>query len=209
MGQRFDAEDLARFDCAMVLDRFGWARLEARSPCPFCKTSPGSTAFSFKGHLYICYACGKRGNSVGLYADLAGIPYGRAAAEIASHLGLIESSPAEWDAKRRARELAHEAETEAAEIARARWEGRQARLERLRAIARAMRGSDPGPLALDVLGNLYLEIGRLEAWDEQTTPPPIPWTPDERAMLKGFETWLAAATPTADPATPYASRLHD
>ena len=49
-----------------------------------------------------------------MYAALGGIPFARAVAEIAAHLGLIESDPATWDARRAERQQAEAAKRAAA-----------------------------------------------------------------------------------------------
>ena len=96
----------AQFDCAAVLDHFGTKHTRGRCPCPFCGTSEHSQSLSHKGPVWVCHACGEKGNAIALYTRLAGVSKGRAIAEIASHLGLIESTPEEWDRRKRERDAA-------------------------------------------------------------------------------------------------------
>lgn len=110
-GQNFDFADLEAFTVADALDRFGVAHSRSRAACPLCRGG-NSQAFAFGGpnghRLWQCFSCGAKGNVAQLYAALAGVPVGRAVAEIASILGLIPSTPGEWDS-RRAERLAGEA----------------------------------------------------------------------------------------------------
>ena len=109
MAQKFDTEALAAYRVSDVLTHYGLPTAR-RGPCPLCSTGERSTAFSHKGHLWICYACGEKGHASSLYARLGSMPLGRAIAEIACHLGLVESDPAEWDRRKAEREARQEIE---------------------------------------------------------------------------------------------------
>lgn len=127
MTKRYERAAFDAFTCADVLRNFGLDPARRR-PCPFCGTSDTSQAFvhggAMKACLFYCHACGERGDSVKLYAFLAGVSPGRAIAEIACHLGLAESDPGEWDRKRAEREAR-------AEIERAERQAESWRLTRL------------------------------------------------------------------------------
>lgn len=165
MGRRYTREQLDRFTVAMVLEHFGLPT-QRRGPCPLCKTSDTSQAFCHGGSLFgfYCHACGRKGDAVTLYAELSGVRPGRAIAEIASHLGLIESTPSDWDARKAAREREAADKQEAADIERARWLGRVARSENLRREIATVSAMGCTPLTWSVLGNLYLALERVETW---------------------------------------------
>lgn len=178
MGERYTREQLAGFTVAMVLERFGLPT-QRRGPCPLCKTSASSQAFCHGGNLFgfYCHACGRKGDAVTLYAELGGIRPGRAIAEIASHLGLVGSTPAEWDARKAQREREAADAKEAQEIERVRWLGRVARKERLERRIAETAALGPSPLVLDVLGNLYQALGNVEAWLDTRVYGKNDWVP--------------------------------
>lgn len=89
----YDPASLDAFTVAMVLDAFGVKHGKSRGPCPLCKTSQNSEALAFRGPVYKCFACGRQGNQVGLYAEIAGVSRRDAVNQIAARLGLTGSDP--------------------------------------------------------------------------------------------------------------------
>lgn len=179
MSHRFSRDELAAYKVADVLDRFGVPHSRSRAACPLCQTA-NTQAFSFAGgdgRLWTCFACGEGDDAIQLYARLAGIRPGRAIAEIASHLGLIASAAADWDAKRRAREQAAKDAVTAADIERTRWQARVTRRDRLRKAIAAVSAHGCTPLTWDILGGLYARLERVEAWLDQVKYGPKDWTP--------------------------------
>lgn len=125
-----------------------------RGPCPFCHTSEHSDAFSTKGQAdrWRCFACNEWGDSVDLYAHLAGTTKGTAVREIAQSLGLAEVDEAVMRQRLEARRIAaaivesrHRAECERLNqlASKGRKAVHRARLLRLLA-ARASRAVAPG-----------------------------------------------------------------
>lgn len=157
----FDIADLDVFTCGDVLAHFGLP-VTSRGPCPLCQTSRESVAFSIRGHLWKCFACGRGGNNVGLYAALAGITAWQAVQAIAGHLGLsAESDPKALAEIRSAREAAR-AEVERLERkASIRFRVAAWKLDYLREVA--SRARVDSPFAGEILAGLYREIGDCEA----------------------------------------------
>ena len=107
---KHDVESLkSQYGVPAVLDHFGVPHARSRAACPLCDgTNPQAFAFGGPeaGRLWQCFSCHESGDAIGLYARLARVSPGRAIAEIASHLGLIESTPDEWDRRKRERDAA-------------------------------------------------------------------------------------------------------
>ena len=167
----FAKDDIDRFTAREVLAAFGLPSRE-RGPCPLCLTSEASQAFVCKGIFFNCFACGRKGNAVGLYAALGGISRGRAVGAIAQALGLTPADGVSSAAARDAALAARDAKTRAERIARARWQGKLA----IRDILRREAASIPDTiLGADILANLYRQLGDVEAWIEQATYPRKAW----------------------------------
>lgn len=170
---RFADEDLDKFRVADVLAAFGLPNAP-RCPCPLCLTSNASQAFTHRGVLWNCFACGRKGNQLSLYAALGGVSYGAACRAIAGHLGLTPGDPEGMQAATLARQAAEAEAREREEIEAVRWRARLVRRDRLRARIATL---PPTPLAWDMMGNLYAALGRVEAWIEQTEFKPKTWEP--------------------------------
>lgn len=199
MTRRFDSADLDGFTVAMVLERFGVAHSHGRACCPICQShNPQSFAFGGKMFGYNCFVCGAKGNQVQLYAALAGIPQGRAVAEIASHLGLIETTPAEWDAKRDKARIRRECDELFAGIRRREWSIMCKRQDTLRALIRDV-GSKATPLRWSILCEFLLPaLERVETWFHRLEPDECAeWAADiasrdpaaEAARRAGWACW--------------------
>lgn len=159
----FSNESLAGFSTADALQAHGLSAPK-RGPCPFCNTSTNSQSFLQSGATYHCFACGKTGNAVGLYSDLAGIPYAQGVQAVASILGLSPDDPVAVTKAANARRQAEAEARERDEIESVRWRARLARRDRLRAAIAGI--PDCTPLSWSVLGNLYAALGRVEDWIE-------------------------------------------
>jgi len=112
---KYDNDDLNRYTVADLFSDFGFKHHRERGPCPLCKTSKDSQSFSFKGNLFLCFACGAKGNTAQLYAKVAGVSIGNAIEQIATRLGLTAADPAEWDKRKAERDAAAAAERESAQ----------------------------------------------------------------------------------------------
>lgn len=159
---KFDPAEIDAFSARDVLAAFGLPSRE-RGPCPLCLTSSASQAFVARGVFWCCFACGRSGNQVGLYAALGGITRGQAVRAIAQALGL---SPEEGDyetlvAARAAREAARVEAARAERSASIRFRVAAWKLDYLRSVA--ARARTRSALSENVLGWLYREIGECEA----------------------------------------------
>jgi len=172
MPQRFDDDALAAFTVADALDRFGVRHARSRAACPLCQGS-NEQAFAFGGpnghRLWQCFSCGRRGNVAQLYAALAGVPVGRAIAEIASHLGLIPSTPSECDSRRAEAEAGRELDRAYADLERRRLNKLASdarRAEEWRGIAmRLAKAWGQTEMARDWLRAGYALGEAVEAWE--------------------------------------------
>lgn len=156
----YDIAQIDAFSVGDVLTAFGLPA-PARGPCPLCLTSPASQAFSWQGVFWSCFACGRKGNQIGLYAALGGTSYGTAIRAIAGTLGLGPVEPSALEAARSARETESQARARADRSASIRFRVAAWKRDYLSEIARRARIYSPA--ALDVLETLYRELGEAEA----------------------------------------------
>lgn len=169
--RKYANEDIDRFTVADTLATFGLPA-PARGPCPLCLTSRDSTAFSVRGAVWKCFACGRGGNAVQLYAALGGISVGAAIHAIAGHLGLSPADGVALEAAREAALAARDAKDKADRLARMRWQLAFSWRDLLR---REIASIPDTPLGWDVLANLYRQLGTVEAWIEQASFPTRGW----------------------------------
>ena len=169
---RYANEDIDRFTVADTLAAFGLPA-PARGPCPLCLTSKDSTAFSQTGRVWKCFACGRGGTAVRLYAALGGVSVGAAIHAIAGHLELTEQDPTRAAATREAALAARDAKDKADRLARMRWQLAFSWRDLLR---REIASIPDTPLGWDVLANLYRQLGTVEAWIEQASYPTRGWS---------------------------------
>lgn len=67
--------------------------VRGRGPCPICRTSRTSQAFSVRRDRYACFACGARGDAIDLVRAIRGCSSREALAELTSAAGIDPRRP--------------------------------------------------------------------------------------------------------------------